>query len=67
VEVEPYSDNTHPDTAKIAKLLNLLSRIASLDRFVYHTADGRSLINLKWEKTLLETTNGPYVPNQPYN
>jgi hypothetical protein len=27
--------------------------MANIDRHVYHAADGKSLINLKWEKTLI--------------
>lgn len=48
VNVEDYKERTEPDPAVVSKLLNLLSQLASLDRFVYHTQDGKSLVNLQW-------------------
>jgi hypothetical protein len=48
VNVEEYKERTEPDPAVVSKLLNLLSQLASLDRFVYHTQDGKSLVNLQW-------------------
>lgn len=48
VRVEEYKERTDPDPAIVSKLLHFLSKLASLDRFVYHTQDGKSLLNLKW-------------------
>lgn len=48
-------------------LLNLLSRLAAIDRYVYHAADGRSLVNLKWEKTLTEQFAPNCIPGTNYN
>lgn len=53
VNVEEYKERTVPDPSVVSKLLHYLSQLTSVDRFVYHTQDGKSLVNLKWEKTLL--------------
>jgi len=48
IEVRNPKDSLAPNPTKVFTLLNFLSKFAALDRFVYHTADGRSLISLKW-------------------
>jgi hypothetical protein len=65
IDVSPYKDSEKADPTKIAILLNLLSKMAALDRFVYHAADGRSLVNLRWEKTLTEQISPGYIPEYP--
>jgi hypothetical protein len=62
VEVKDLEEKKLPDPNKISILFNLISKLASLDRFVYHTSDGRSLINLRWQKTLIEQHSGSYIP-----
>jgi hypothetical protein len=54
-------DNYVANPAKVASLLNILAKFSSLDRFVYYTADGRSLLTLKWEKTLIEQQPGMQI------
>ena len=62
IEVDHNPLEPVPNADKIATLLSLLAKYASLDRFVYHAHDGRSMVNLKWEKTLTDVRTGPYVP-----
>lgn len=52
-EVSNKPEIIRPNKGKISVLLNYLSKIANIDRHVYHAADGKSLVNLKWEKTLI--------------
>lgn len=47
-EVTNKSEIIRPNKAKISVLLNYLSKMANIDRHVYHAADGKSLVNLKW-------------------
>jgi len=65
LEVEPYLPSGQPDVKKISTLLVHLAKIASFDRFVYHSLEGRSMVNLKWEKTLTEQVSGTYIPSYP--
>ena len=48
IEVDQNKKPAIPNGNKISTMLSLLSRMANLDRFVYHAHDGRSLANLKW-------------------
>lgn len=62
IEIKPLQTQKEADPSRVAVLLNHLAKLANLDRYVYHTSDGRSLVNLKWEKTLLNQQVGPYLP-----
>lgn len=64
VEVQGSKSLQEADPAKVSVLLSLLTRMAALDRFVYHTYDGRSMVSLKWEKTLLEQQSAAYISTQ---
>ena len=48
IEIEGIKERDEPDAKKIATLLNLATKMVEMDRFVYHTQDGRNLVNLKW-------------------
>lgn len=58
IEVISEKEEHRPDAAKIAVLLSGLAKLAELDRHVYHARDGRNLVSLKWEKTLVERQQG---------
>lgn len=58
VEVVNEKEEYRPDAAKIAVLLSGLAKLAEIDRHVYHARDGKNLVSLKWEKTLVEQQQG---------
>jgi hypothetical protein len=64
-EVSNKAEAVKPNKSKISVLLNYLSKIANIDRHVYHAADGKSLINLKWEKTLIPQSPLPLGRGRP--
>jgi len=61
IEVVNEKEDFKPSAAKVSILLNGLARLAELDRHVYHAHDGKSLISLKWEKTLVPQQEGKQI------
>ena len=61
IEVFNEKEDFKPSASKISILLNGLARLAELDRHVYHAHDGKSLISLKWEKTLVPQQEGKQI------
>ena len=61
VEVVIEKEDHRPSAAKVSILLNGLARLAELDRHVYHAHDGKNLISLKWEKTLVPQQGGKHI------
>ena len=58
IEVANEKEEHRPDAAKIAVLLSGLAKLAEIDRHVYHAKDGKNLVSLKWEKTLVAQQEG---------
>lgn len=53
IEVVNEKEEHKASPARVSVLLNGLAKLAELDRYVYHAQDGKSLVSLKWEKTLV--------------
>ena len=62
VEVVAEKEEERASAGRVGVLLNGLARLAELDRHVYHAHDGRSLVSLKWEKTLVAQQEGKQLP-----
>jgi hypothetical protein len=65
VEVVNEKEEHRPTPARLSILLNGLARLAELDRHVYHAQDGKSLVTLKWEKTLVPQQEGKVASSEP--
>lgn len=63
VEVVNKKEEHRPNPAKASLLLNGLAKLAQLDRHVYHSHDGKSLVSLRWEKTLVPQQEGKDLPS----
>jgi hypothetical protein len=62
VEVVNEKEEFKPDSAKLSLLLNGLAKLAQIDRYVYHAQDGKNLVSLKWEKTLVPQLESRSLP-----
>lgn len=62
IEVENEKEKARPNAARLSVLLNGLAKLAQLDRHLYHAHDGKSMITLKWEKTLVQQQQSKHLP-----
>jgi nicotinamidase-related amidase len=62
VEVVNEKEEHRPSASRASVLLNGLARLAELDRHLYHAQDGKSMVSLKWEKTLVPQQEGKQLP-----
>lgn len=62
IEVINQKEEHRANPTRVSILLNGLARLAQLDRHVYHTHDGKSLVSLRWEKTLVPQQEGKNLP-----
>lgn len=59
--------NKLKETAEYGRAMAALSRFAELSRRLYNAPDTRSLISLKWEKTLIKTNKGNETNNKEFS
>lgn len=62
IEVINEKEEHRANPTKLSLLLNGLARLAQLDRHVYHAHHGKSLVSLRWEKTLVPMQEGKGLP-----